>query len=179
MSKIDIFQLVSISAAAIGISYLAIKLISELTSTSSSAGPKAHHRAAKSSLADGDQLTEMSDEEKIQANKFTKRTLSQYTGATDPNGPVLIAVKGIVYDVSVNGGRDFYGPGGPYSIFSGRDASRLFSMFEFDNGMTEEELDSPIDKLDDLTFDQQESLEAYIQLFESKYMPVGVLVESL
>ncbi|OMJ20486.1 hypothetical protein AYI69_g3155, partial [Smittium culicis] len=110
MSKIDIFQLVSISAAAIGISYLAIKLISELTSTSSSAGPKAHHRAAKSSLADGDQLTEMSDEEKIQANKFTKRTLSQYTGATDPNGPVLIAVKGIVYDVSVNGGRDFYGP---------------------------------------------------------------------
>ena len=39
-----------------------------------------------------------------------------YDGS-DPNKPLLIGIRGQVYDVSR--GRDFYGPGGPYGMFAG------------------------------------------------------------
>ncbi|OMH80292.1 Damage response protein 1 [Zancudomyces culisetae] len=115
-------------------------------------------------------------EEKVEMKNYTKRELSKFTGES-PRTPILIAVKRKVYDVSVNGGERSYGPGGPYSLFAGRDASRLFSNFAFDEGMTEEELDTPIDPLDDLDESQKESLESYIDLFEAKYKHVGYLVE--
>ncbi|KAJ2419039.1 Dihydrodipicolinate synthase, partial [Coemansia sp. RSA 2531] len=83
----------------------------------------------------------------ISYKSWTKRELSKYTGAD--NGPILIAVKGKVYDVSL--GRGFYGTGCAYNVFAGRDASRLLATQSFDDGMTEAELDAPIDNLQDLT----------------------------
>ncbi|KAJ1670465.1 Dihydrodipicolinate synthase [Coemansia sp. RSA 1694] len=106
---------------------------------------------------------------------WTKREISKYTGAD--NGPILIAVKGKVYDVSL--GRGFYGPGCAYSVFAGRDASRLLSKQSFDDGMTEDELDAPIDRLDDLTDEDVESLDSYVGLFSVKYQCVGDLVEEV
>ncbi|KAJ2129863.1 Dihydrodipicolinate synthase [Coemansia sp. RSA 921] len=105
---------------------------------------------------------------------WTKRSISTYTGAN--NTPILIALDGKVYDVSE--GRAFYGPGCAYNVFAGRDASRLLAKQEFDDGMTDAELDAPIDKLDDLTEEDREALDSYIGLFSVKYQCVGDLVES-
>ncbi|KAJ1896447.1 Dihydrodipicolinate synthase [Kickxella alabastrina] len=108
--------------------------------------------------------------------KWTKREISSYTGI-EPGTPILIGVKGKVYDVSA--GRGFYGPGASYNVFAGRDASRLLATQSFDDGVTEEEMDAPIDTLDDLTADDMESLDAYVGLFTVKYRCVGELVDSV
>ncbi|KAJ1960176.1 Dihydrodipicolinate synthase [Dipsacomyces acuminosporus] len=105
--------------------------------------------------------------------KWTKREISKYRG--ENNMPILIAVDGRVFDVSA--GRGFYGINGPYGIFAGRDASRLLATQSFDDGLTEEELGSPIDDLSDIVGEDRESLDAYIGLFSVKYVCVGDLVE--
>ncbi|KAJ2399498.1 Dihydrodipicolinate synthase [Coemansia sp. RSA 2559] len=106
---------------------------------------------------------------------WTKREISVFNGITNPSGPILIAAGGKVFDVSA--GRGFYGAGGPYNVFAGRDASRMLATQSFDEGITEEELDSPIDKVDDLSEDDQDSLASYVGLFTVKYRCVGDLVE--
>ena len=55
---------------------------------------------------------------------LTPAELALYNG-TDPTLPIYVAVNGTVYDVSA--GRDsYYGPGGSYSFFAGRDGARAF-----------------------------------------------------
>ncbi|KAL6240366.1 hypothetical protein RBB50_012736 [Rhinocladiella similis] len=44
---------------------------------------------------------------------------------TDPSKPVLIAIKGIVFDVSRNSA---YQPGGCYHVFAGKDPSRALAI---------------------------------------------------
>ncbi|CAG9562962.1 unnamed protein product [Danaus chrysippus] len=52
---------------------------------------------------------------------MTVAELRKYDGS-DPEGRVLIAVNNIIFDVTR--GKRFYGPGGPYAAFAGRDATR-------------------------------------------------------
>lgn len=73
-------------------------------------------------------------------------------------------------------GRNFYGPGGPYSNFAGRDASRGLAFGSFDEDMLTEDLDGPLDKLDDLTPDQVEALQGWEERFNEKYDVIGKLV---
>lgn len=54
---------------------------------------------------------------------FTQQELAMHDG-TNPVLPLLLAIEGDVYDVSL--GVDFYGPGSSYHLFAGRDASRAF-----------------------------------------------------
>jgi predicted heme/steroid binding protein len=54
---------------------------------------------------------------------FTTEELSRFSGS-DPSLPIYLAIKGDVFDVSVNPMR--YGPGATYHHFAGRDASRSF-----------------------------------------------------
>lgn len=56
---------------------------------------------------------------------FTKEQLKEFTGA-DPTKGIYVAIKGKVYDVSSRA--DFYGPGGSYHVFAGRDASRALAL---------------------------------------------------
>lgn len=55
---------------------------------------------------------------------WTVDELAQYNGE-DENGPILMAVKGDVYNVWK--GRNFYGVGGEYHIMAGRDATRFLA----------------------------------------------------
>ncbi|KAI1462005.1 cytochrome b5 [Annulohypoxylon moriforme] len=103
---------------------------------------------------------------------FTPRTLLPYNGE---NGmPVFLAVRGRVFDVT--SGRNFYGPGGPYENFAGRDASRGLAFHSFAEDMLTKDLDGPLDKLDGLGPEEFESLKGWEERFLSKYMVVGKLV---
>ncbi|KPM44809.1 hypothetical protein AK830_g1737 [Neonectria ditissima] len=103
---------------------------------------------------------------------YTPRTLLPFSGAD--GAPVYLAVRGRIFDVSR--GRNFYGPGGPYSNFAGRDASRGLACGSFDEDMLTEDLDGPLDKLEGLDADQLEALQGWEERFLEKYEVVGRLV---
>ncbi|KRT81754.1 hypothetical protein AMK59_5176, partial [Oryctes borbonicus] len=62
---------------------------------------------------------------------FTVQELKAYDG-TQPDGRILVSVNGNVYDVTK--AKRFYGPGGPYAAFGGRDASRGLATFSVSCG---------------------------------------------
>jgi membrane-associated progesterone receptor component len=103
---------------------------------------------------------------------FNPHTLLPYDGN---NGmPVYLAVRGKVFDVT--SGRNFYGPGGPYANFAGRDASRGLACQSFDEEMLTKDLDGPLDSLEGLTSEDMENLHGWEERFNSKYLVVGRLV---
>ena len=105
---------------------------------------------------------------------YTPRSLLPYNGTSAPDAPVYFAVRGRVFDVSR--GRNFYGPGGPYANFAGRDASRGLACGSFDEDMLTEDLDGPLDTLADLGPDEMEALRGWEERFLEKYDVVGRLV---
>ncbi|KAF3310646.1 hypothetical protein TWF173_009403 [Orbilia oligospora] len=60
-------------------------------------------------------------------------TLALYNG-TDLALPIYLSINRTIYDVSE--GRNKYGPGGGYSFFAGRDASRAYITGDFKNDLT-------------------------------------------
>lgn len=54
---------------------------------------------------------------------LTPEELALYDGS-DETKPIYLAINGTIFDVSA--GRNTYGPGGSYSVFAGRDATRAF-----------------------------------------------------
>ncbi|GMH09664.1 hypothetical protein Nepgr_011505 [Nepenthes gracilis] len=103
--------------------------------------------------------------EPVQLGEMTEEELWSYNGS-DPNKPLLMAIKGQIYDVSSS--RMFYGPGGAYSMFTGRDASRALALLSFKpqdlNGNLEGLGDAELDILRDWEFK-----------FMEKYPRVGVI----
>ncbi|PNW73754.1 hypothetical protein CHLRE_13g571450v5 [Chlamydomonas reinhardtii] len=97
------------------------------------------------------------------SHTFTVEELLAYDGS-DASKPVYIAVKGVVYDVSAS--REFYGKGGPYEAFAGRECSRALAIMKVDaaecNG-----------NLDDCTEKQLKTLDDWIAKFNTKYAVVG------
>ncbi|KAJ4349774.1 Dihydrodipicolinate synthase [Didymosphaeria variabile] len=103
---------------------------------------------------------------------FTPPDLYPYNGL---NGmPVYLSVRGRVFDVT--SGRNFYGPGGPYANFAGRDASRGLAHGSFDEDMLTKDLDGPLDDLKDLNEEHWEALRGWEERFSEKYLVVGKLV---
>lgn len=88
--------------------------------------------------------------------------------------PVYLAVRGRVFDVT--SGRNFYGPGGPYANFAGRDASRGLACGSFDEEMLTKDLEAPLDTLKDLGPEEMEALQGWEERFSEKYLVVGKLV---
>ena len=83
-------------------------------------------------------------------------------------------MRGRVFDVT--SGRNFYGPGGPYENFAGRDASRGLACGSFDEDMLTKNLEGPLDKLDALGEEEMEALRGWEEKFLEKYLVVGKLV---
>ncbi|GFG30271.1 hypothetical protein Cfor_08572, partial [Coptotermes formosanus] len=87
---------------------------------------------------------------------FTVDDLRKYDG-TGPDGRILVAVNGKVFDVTK--GKRFYGPGGPYSAFGGRDASRGLATFSVVSSKDE------YDDLSDLNTMEMESVREWEMQF--------------
>mmetsp|Transcript_30177 Transcript_30177/g.79262 ORF Transcript_30177/g.79262 Transcript_30177/m.79262 type:complete len:186 (+) Transcript_30177:48-605(+) len=104
---------------------------------------------------------------------YTPEDMARFNGVNaieEHNGrkTILLACGGVVFDVT--SGRDFYGPGGPYAVFAGRDASR---------GLATMSLAPPAegwDDLSDLQQEEQETFAEWCQMFADKYPVRGKLV---
>ncbi|KAK9100106.1 hypothetical protein Scep_023536 [Stephania cephalantha] len=92
--------------------------------------------------------------------------LKQFDG-TNPDKPIYVAIKGRVFDVS--SGKTFYGPGGSYCSFAGRDASRALAKMS----KNEEDICASIDGLTDKELGVLADWETK---FEAKYPVVGRVV---
>ncbi|XP_055685511.1 membrane-associated progesterone receptor component 1 [Lutzomyia longipalpis] len=99
---------------------------------------------------------------------FTVQELRQYDG-NQPDGRILVAVNGNVYDVTK--GKRFYGPGGPYAAFGGRDASRGLATFSVTSNDNNE-----YDDLSDLNTMEMDSVREWEMQFKERYIFVGKLL---
>jgi len=104
---------------------------------------------------------------------YTPKTLEPFHGKD--GGRILLAINGTVFDVTA--GKNFYGPGGMYGNFAGRDASRGMAKQSFDLEMLTP-IDQPLDKLDDLRPDEIDNMKGWIDHFTNKYLVCGKLVEN-
>lgn len=107
------------------------------------------------------------ESQRLQKNpkEFTKDELLQYNG-TNPYKPLLLALKGRVIDVT--SGCDFYGPGGPYGVFAGKDASKAFAMMS----LKEEDAHNDLTGVDE---DHLKVLDDWYQKLTAKYPTVGMI----
>jgi len=99
---------------------------------------------------------------------YTLAELGDYDGS-NPDKPLLLAIRAQVYDVGR--GRDFYGPGGPYGMFAGKDCTRALAKVAFDPELFTGDMDG-------LDRDELDKLEEWIEMFEGKYRRVGRLLSS-
>ncbi|XP_059288555.1 membrane steroid-binding protein 2-like [Lycium ferocissimum] len=105
----------------------------------------------------------------VQLGEITEDELKGYDG-TDPKKPLLMAIKGQIYDVSQS--RMFYGPGGPYALFAGKDASRALAKMSFE----EKDLTGDISGLGAFELD---ALQDWEYKFMSKYVKVGTVKQAV
>lgn len=97
--------------------------------------------------------------------EITLNQLKQYDGS-DPSKPIYIGVKGRVFDVST--ATSFYGPGGSYAMFAGKDASRALAKMSKND-------EDVVGSLDGLTEKELGVLADWEKKFEAKYPIVGSL----
>jgi len=104
--------------------------------------------------------------ETIDPNRtFTLAQLKEYNGS-DKTKPIYLGAMGKVYDVTASSG--FYGPGGSYGAFAGRDASRGLAKMEV-------KYDSAL--IDDLSTGEKQTLREWADKFDSKYPIVGKIID--
>mmetsp|Transcript_7136 Transcript_7136/g.14828 ORF Transcript_7136/g.14828 Transcript_7136/m.14828 type:complete len:223 (+) Transcript_7136:80-748(+) len=97
--------------------------------------------------------------------QWTEEELKPYNG-DDETGPILLAVKGDVFNVWK--GRNFYGKGAEYNIMAGRDATRFLAKNRLEEE-TEEE------RCKELNIAERASVEAWYWTIKNKYEIVGKL----
>jgi len=103
--------------------------------------------------------------EPVQVGEITEEELRQYDGS-DPEKPLLMAIKGQIYDVSES--RMFYGPGAAYALFAGKDASRALAKMSFES----QDLNGDISGLTPMELG---ALNDWEYKFATKYAKVGTI----
>ncbi|KAK2172084.1 hypothetical protein NP493_994g01000 [Ridgeia piscesae] len=101
---------------------------------------------------------------------FTVEQLREFDG-NGKDGRILIALNGNVFDVTKE--KRFYGPGGPYGAFAGRDASRGLATFS----LTEDVIRTEYDDLSDLNTTEMDGMREWEMQFKEKYDKVGRLLK--
>jgi membrane-associated progesterone receptor component len=91
--------------------------------------------------------------------------------AVQVDAGLFLAAKGRVFDVSA--GAAFYGPGGGYHFFCGRDASRGLAKSSLDVATLDERVAGD---LSGLTEEELGVLDEWCAKFEAKYPVVGTLL---
>lgn len=88
--------------------------------------------------------------------------------------PIYLGAADKVFDMSF-GGVTFYGPGGPYSKFVGRDVTRALALMSLDDDNFESA------KIDDLTEKQVKTVKDWVKTFQERkqYPIVGRLEKTL
>ncbi|KAL2114502.1 hypothetical protein VUR80DRAFT_5987 [Thermomyces stellatus] len=79
--------------------------------------------------------------------------------------PCYVAIKGIIFDVS---GKEMYQPGGAYSVFAGKDASRALGL------MSTKPADVRPDWFD-LADKEKDTLNDWFTFFSKRYNVVGTV----
>lgn len=97
---------------------------------------------------------------------FTLNELAKYNGQPGSLG-LYLSFLGTVYNVSK--GEKYYGPGGSYSFFAGKDATRAFITGEF----KENDL---IDDISDLELDSFGTVQDWQNFYQKEYDIIGRLV---
>lgn len=97
-------------------------------------------------------------------------TLEQLAGfdGRDEAKPLLLAVRGRLYDVSA--GKDFYGPGGAYHVFAGKECSRALATMQVKDSACN-------GNLEDLDEKQLKTLADWEARFSKKYGIVGEVIQ--
>lgn len=98
---------------------------------------------------------------KMDKTDLTVEQLRQYNG-TDSNGRILTAIYGDIFDVSRRS--DLYGPGGSYSLFAGRDATRALSKMQ----LTQSLFSTEYDDLNDLNDNERATARNWHEDFRGK-----------
>eukprot|EP00210_Caulerpa_lentillifera_P007296 g6975.t1 len=96
------------------------------------------------------------------STELTLAELAQFKGENDSS--VYIAVKGIIYDVTA--AREFYGPGGNYHVFAGRECARALASMKIDESYCD-------DNLEGLDEKSLKILDDWIKKFTDKYPIIG------
>jgi membrane-associated progesterone receptor component len=101
---------------------------------------------------------------------LTLEELRQYD-ASDPEKPILVGIRGKLYDVSAK--RSMYGiKGEGYNCMAGRDASRALAKHALD----EATCSNP--NIDDLTPGEKEALDSWESFFIQRYEVAGEIIHS-
>ena len=113
--------------------------------------------------ASSKQVEEEEEEAPEPQRNFTTKQLRHFDGKvdekTDEPKPVYLSVGGTVFDVSK--GRDFYGPGGPYEMFAGRECGAALATMSFDESLLDD-----LSACDTLGVGDKAELENWLEKFE-------------
>ena len=105
---------------------------------------------------------------------FSIGQLRKFNGIKLPNSeeptPVYLSINGTVFDVSAGAG--FYGPGGPYEVFAGRECGAALATMSMDENL----LDDYITNVGNLDEEGKKAIDGWIQRFTEKYKVVGRLI---
>lgn len=101
----------------------------------------------------------------VDKKEFTMSEVASFNGKTHKEDPILTVIDGLVYDLQK--GREFYGEGGPYNPFAGRDSTRL---------LAKNQVSDKTDTLEPLNETELEQLEKWKEFFNNKYGSIGKLV---